>query len=159
MKSGRAFSASSSPFWAGSSFCALILLLLPPEKIAELFALVAWPQRAETYAMISLVIGILLTVVGFAAAQTTDMGENEMAERSWYIAKQFLSFVATGQINADTLVWTDGMAARGRGRAIYWALWLRAAGRRRGRSPAGLPGLTSMRAELRWRRILASGRC
>ncbi len=47
---------------------ALILLLLPPEKIAELFALVAWPQSAETYAMISLVIGILLTVAGFAAA-------------------------------------------------------------------------------------------
>jgi hypothetical protein len=47
---------------------ALILLLLPPEKIAELFALVAWPQRAETYALISLVIGILLTIAGFAAA-------------------------------------------------------------------------------------------
>jgi hypothetical protein len=47
---------------------ALILLLLPPEKIAELFALVAWPQRAETYALIILVIGILLTIAGFAAA-------------------------------------------------------------------------------------------
>lgn len=46
---------------------ALILLLLPPEKVAEIFALVAWPQRAETYAMISLVIGILLTIAGFAA--------------------------------------------------------------------------------------------
>jgi hypothetical protein len=46
---------------------ALILLLLPPEKIAEIFALVAWPQRAETYAIISLVIGILLTIAGFAA--------------------------------------------------------------------------------------------
>jgi hypothetical protein len=46
---------------------ALILLLLPPEKIAEIFALVAWPQRAETYGMISLVIGILLTIAGFAA--------------------------------------------------------------------------------------------
>ena len=51
-----------------------------------------------------------------------DTGENEMAERSWYIANagvqqgpypesQFLNFVAAGQINADTLVWTDGMAA------------------------------------------------
>ncbi|HKH80145.1 MAG TPA: hypothetical protein VKA03_00755 [Methylovirgula sp.] len=47
---------------------ALILMLLPPEKIAELFALVAWPQRAETYALISLVIGILLTIAGFAAS-------------------------------------------------------------------------------------------
>jgi hypothetical protein len=47
---------------------ALILLLLPPERIAELFALVSWPQRAETYALISLVIGILLTIAGFIAA-------------------------------------------------------------------------------------------
>jgi hypothetical protein len=46
---------------------ALILMLLPPEKIAELFALVAWPQRAETYALISLVIGVLLTIAGFIA--------------------------------------------------------------------------------------------
>ena len=47
---------------------ALILMLLPPEKIAELFALVAWPQRAETYALISLVIGVLLTIAGFIAS-------------------------------------------------------------------------------------------
>jgi hypothetical protein len=47
---------------------ALILMLLPPEKIAELFALVAWPQRAETYAMISVVVGVLLTIAGFIAS-------------------------------------------------------------------------------------------
>jgi hypothetical protein len=47
---------------------ALILMLLSPEKIAELFALVAWPQRAETYALISLVIGVLLTIAGFIAS-------------------------------------------------------------------------------------------
>lgn len=47
---------------------ALILMLLPPEKIADLFALVAWPERAEIYALISLAIGILLTIAGFAAA-------------------------------------------------------------------------------------------
>jgi hypothetical protein len=47
---------------------ALILMLLAPEKIAELFALVAWPQRAETYAMISVVVGVLLTIAGFIAS-------------------------------------------------------------------------------------------
>jgi hypothetical protein len=45
-----------------------------------------------------------------------------MAERSWYIANagtqegpyseaQLLNLIAAGQVNADTLVWTDGMAA------------------------------------------------
>jgi hypothetical protein len=45
-----------------------------------------------------------------------------MAERSWYVAKagtrqgpfpeaQFLNLVATQRVDADTLVWTDGMAA------------------------------------------------
>ncbi len=46
---------------------AVILMLLPPEKLADLLTFVAWPQRAETYALIALVLGALLTIAGFAS--------------------------------------------------------------------------------------------
>ncbi len=43
-----------------------ILLLLPSEKIAEVFAFAAWPQRSQIYALATLGVGVLLTLGSFA---------------------------------------------------------------------------------------------
>ncbi len=44
---------------------AVILMLLPPETIENLFKFVAWRQRAEVYALITLIIGLCITTGGF----------------------------------------------------------------------------------------------
>ena len=45
---------------------AAVLLLLPPETIEKIFELAAWPKRAHVYGLISFVVGLFLTIMGFA---------------------------------------------------------------------------------------------
>ncbi|MGP8267406.1 MAG: hypothetical protein ACLQOQ_15735 [Beijerinckiaceae bacterium] len=45
---------------------AVVLLLLPPETIEKIFELAAWPKRANIYGLVSFVIGLFLTIMGFA---------------------------------------------------------------------------------------------
>ena len=45
---------------------AVVLLLLPPETIEKIFELAASPKRANIYGLVSFVIGLFLTIMGFA---------------------------------------------------------------------------------------------
>jgi hypothetical protein len=45
---------------------ALALMFLPNETIDQIFDLAQWPRRSNLYALISFILGIYLTIGGFA---------------------------------------------------------------------------------------------